>query len=73
MNIFESVYDHNCPNCGRNLSQDLKAIANSTEYGRQESADLLCYCGAMLKVKFEWGVIWSEVTASAAKRAEVAA
>jgi len=63
MNVFDSVYDRNCPTCGCSLRSDLIGIAGSTEHGLREVTDFQCRCGEFLSVKFEWGVIWSEVAA----------
>jgi len=62
MNIYPSVFDRKCPDCGESIEFDLKSAFNDGSHGRPDLIELNCYrCGFEYVAKVEWGVIWLEI------------
>jgi hypothetical protein len=64
MNITPSVFEKKCPHCGAPIEKQLKQQAFETGYGYREHGVFMCnFCEGDIEFRFEWGVIWSEITA----------
>lgn len=63
MNITPSVFEKKCPHCGAPIEKQLKQQALETGYGYREHGVFSCnFCEGDIDFRFEWGVVWSEIT-----------